>query len=143
MGQKGVVFTTSLTTKQCADLFRQAAGNAHGLGAKVAELSAKAMGNDQSGYFTPKFDSPFAALDGTPDFAVGIFMGKMLAGASGAGTAVHMYVDEDGDHRSVQIVSPHTLTGGMRSARLARKFLEAFESADANLKITDGNILTA
>jgi hypothetical protein len=140
MGQKGVVFSTAMSTKQCADLFRQAAGNARGLGAVVSELSAKAMGNDQSGFFTPTFDSPFAGIDGIPDFAVGVYIGKMLNGASGAGTAVHMYVDEDGDHRSVQIVSPHTMMGGMRSAKFARKFLEAFQAADPNLRISDGNV---
>jgi hypothetical protein len=141
MGQKGVVFSTTLTTKECADRFRQAAGNARGLTAKFGELTAKVAGNDQSGFFTPTFDSPFAGIDGTPDFAVGIYIGKWVNGASGAGTAIHMYVDEDGDLRNVQIVSPHTLTGATRSARFARKFLEAFQAADPKLQIQDGNIL--
>jgi hypothetical protein len=52
-----------------------------------------------------------------------------------------MYVDDAGDTRSVQIVSPHTLTGGMRSAKFARKFLEAFQAADPALQVQDGNIL--
>ncbi|HUC14472.1 MAG TPA: hypothetical protein VMS00_08470, partial [Acidimicrobiales bacterium] len=109
MGQKGVVFSTKLTTKECAEVFRQAAESARGLGAKMAGLGVKITGHDESGFFTPKFDSPFAALDGVPDFAVGVHILKFAGGAKGAGTTVHMYVDEGGEHRNVQIVSPHTL----------------------------------
>jgi hypothetical protein len=76
MGQKGAVLSTTLTTKECADLFRQAAGNARGLTAKFGELTAKVAGNDQSGFFTPSFNSPFAGIDGVPDFAVGVYVGK-------------------------------------------------------------------
>src|SRR4051794_33001295 len=112
MGQKGIVFTTQLSTADCSTVFRHAAANARGATARIAETAAKAMGNDQSGFFTPTFDSPFAAIDGTPDFAVGVHVAKLLNGAMGAGTTIHMYVDEAGGRRGVQIISPHTLTGG-------------------------------
>jgi hypothetical protein len=140
MRQKGVVFSTALSIAQCADVFRQAAASARGAGAAIGEFAAKLRGNDNSGFFTPTFDSPFAAVDGVPDFAVGVFIGKLIGGGDGAGTAVHMYVDENGDRRDVQIVSPHTLTGSLRSARLARKILDAFRVADPRLVVTDGNI---
>ena len=29
----------------------------------------------EEGFFTPSFDSPFDAVDGVPDFAVGIHIG--------------------------------------------------------------------
>jgi hypothetical protein len=141
--QKGVVFRTTLTTKECADVFRGAAKSARGLNAKIGELGAKIAGNDNSGFFTPTFEpSPFAAVDNetVPSFAVGVFIGKFGAGAQGAGTAVHMYVDEAPDTREVQIVSPHTLTGGMRSGRFVRKFFGFFRDADPQLDIVDGNV---
>ncbi len=106
----------------------------------IGEFAAKLRGNDNSGFFTPTFHSPFAAVDGVPDFAVGVYIGKFIGGGDGAGTVLHMYVDESGDRRDVQIVSPHTLTGGMRSARLARKIFDAFQAADPGLVVTNGNI---
>ena len=143
MRQKGVVFRTTLTTKECADLFRIGAGSARRLNAKIGELGAKLAGNDNSGFFTPTFEaSPFAAVDNetVPSFAVGVFIGKFSAGAQGAGTAVHMYVDEEPEAREVQLVSPHTLTGGMRSGRFVRKFFAVFRDADPALDVLDGNV---
>jgi hypothetical protein len=140
MRQEGVVFSTRLSTKECADVFRQAASAARGFGARVGEFGAKVRGRDQSGFFTPDFDSPFSGVDGAPDFAVGVHIGKFVNGASGAGTTIHMYIDEAQNGRSVQIVSPHGLTGGGRSGRFVLKFLEAFQAADPNLSLTDGNV---
>jgi len=140
MRQKGVVFSTALSMTQCADVFRHAAQAARGPGAMIGEFAAKLRGNDHSGFFTPTFDSPFAAVDRVPDFAVGAYIGKLIGGGDGAGTAVHMYVDDKAERRDVQIVSPHTLTGGMRSARLARTIFDAFQSADPRLVVTDGNL---
>jgi hypothetical protein len=51
-----------------------------------------------------------------------------------------MYVDDRQDHREVQLVSQGGLTGGVRAARLTRKFLEQFKAADPNLDISAGNI---
>ena len=143
MRQEGVVFATRLSTKECADVFRQAARSARGLGARSGEFAAKVMGKDQSGFFTPSFDSPFAGVDGVPDFAVGVHVGKFVGGGTGAGTTIHMYVDEAQNNRRVQIVSPHGLTGGARSRRFVLKFLKAFQEADPNLSLTDGNVAPA
>jgi hypothetical protein len=139
--QKGIVFTTELTVKQCADVFRRAAGDARGLNAKLTEVVAKAKGNgDLVGFYTPTWDSPFAAVDGVPDFAVGINILGPMHGANGPGTPVHMYVDDRGDRREVQLVSAHGLTGAVRSARLTRKVFDCFEATDPRLTVTDGNI---
>jgi hypothetical protein len=141
MGQKGVVFTTALTTKQCADVFRSAGDSARGGWKKMLEASATVIGNgDRTGYYTPRFSSPFASVDGTPDFAVGVNILKFSAGAQGNGTHVHMYVDDEGDNRAVQLVSSHGLMDGSRSAKLVRKFLDQFKAADRKLRVTDGNI---
>jgi len=140
MRQKGVAFSTRLSTKECADVFRDTATAARGFGARLAEHTAKARGRDQSGFFTPNFDSPFAAIEGAPDFAVGVSIGKFAGGANGAVTTIHMYIDDAQNSRSVEIVSPHGLTEGGRSGRLVLKFLEAFQAADPNLTVTDGNV---
>jgi hypothetical protein len=73
MAQKGVVFDTVLTTKETADIFRGAAEGQRAGARKVFEALAKIGGAGAAvGYYTPNFDSPFAAVDGTPDFAIGI-----------------------------------------------------------------------
>jgi hypothetical protein len=141
MAQRGVVFSTTLSIGECTDIFRRGAGSARGGWARLTELVAKMKGNGElAGFYTPTFDSPFAAVDGVPDFAVGINILGPMHGANGPGVSVHMYVDDRQDRREVQLVSQGGLTGGMRAARLTRKFLEQFEVADPNLKISAGNI---
>lgn len=141
MGQKGVVFTTTLTVKDCANVFRTAGDSVRGGLAKMLEVGAAVAGHgDRTGYYTPTFKSPFAAVDGVPDYAVGVNILKFSAGAQGNGTHVHMYVDDEGDTRTVQLVSQHGLLDGGRSAKLTRKFLEQFQAADRRLQVTDGNI---
>jgi hypothetical protein len=141
MGQKGVVFATTLTVKECADIFRVVGDSARGGWGKMLEASAAVAGNkDTTGYYTPQFNSPFAAVDGVPDYAVAVNILKISAGAQGNGTHVHMYVDDKGGDRTVQIVSPHGLMDGGRSAKYVRKFLDQFEAADRQLRITDGNV---
>lgn len=141
MPQKGVVFTTALTVKECAGVFRTAGDSARGGIGKLREFGAKTQGHgDNIGYYTPTFDSPFAAVDGVPDFAIAVNILKFSMGSPSAGTHVHMYVDDGHDTRTVQLVSTHGLMDGGRSARLTRQFLEQFQAADRRLKITDGNL---
>lgn len=138
MSIKGVSFTTAMSVKECADAFRLAASQARGMGAKLGEAAARFRGQTSGGFFTPTSDSPFAAVDGVPDFAIGVHIGKMLNGAAGAGTTVHMYVDDRGGRREVQIVSPHSLGGGMRSERFVERFRAAFEASDPSLRAVAG-----
>jgi hypothetical protein len=51
-----------------------------------------------------------------------------------------MYVDDEGDKRSVQLVAKHGLMDGGRAAKLTRLFLDHFREADPKLQITDGNL---
>jgi hypothetical protein len=141
MGQKAVVFSTTLTIKDCANLFRAAGDSARGGWGKMHEAAATVMGNgNMKGYYTPTFDSPFAAADGVPDYAVGVNILKFNGGGQGNGTHIHMYVDDGGATRSVQIVSRHGLLDGGRSTKFVKRFLDQFQSADRQLRITDGNI---
>lgn len=91
---------------------------------------------DRTGYYTPTFNS----LAGAPDYALGVNILKFSAGAQGNGTPVHMYVDDKGDTRTVQLVSKHGLMDAGRSAKFTRKFLEQFQAADRQLQVTDGNL---
>jgi hypothetical protein len=141
VAQKGIVFRTNLTIQECASIFRDAAESARGPKAKFSEFAAKVAGNGEAvGFYTPKFDSPFAAVDGIPDFAVGINILKFAGGAQGNATPVHMYVDDRNSHREVQLVSRHGLTGGGRSARLTSIFFEQFKQRDGQLTVTNGNV---
>lgn len=79
-------------------------------------------------------------IDGTPDFAIGINIVKAFGSGQGAGTHMHMYVDEKGDRRSVQLIAKHGLLDSGRAARIARLFFEKFQAADSKLQVTDSNI---
>jgi hypothetical protein len=138
MGQRGVVFTTTLTVQDCANVFRAAGESARSGIAKMFEVGAAAAGHgDRTGYYTPSFNS---RSGGAPDYAIGVNILKFSAGAQGNGTHVHMYVDDKGDTRTVQLVSKHGVMDGGRSAKYTRKFLEQFQAADRRLRVTEGNI---
>ena len=144
MAQKGVVFETSMTTQQCGEVFKKAAGTAQGKFGKAMELIPKAGGGTagmmQAGFYQPTFDGTFDALDEPPTFAVGTqIYGVATAGRSG-GTPLHMYVFDRSDHREVQLVSAHGLTGGGGSRRVVQKALSVFQAMDSKLKISDGSI---
>jgi hypothetical protein len=135
MGLKGVVFSTSPTTKESADLFRRTAdGMGKGARAAITRTGINAAGGaEATQFFTPTPDSPFAAVDGTPDFAVGILLPKY-------GTPIHMYISENSSGRDVQLVAKHDWASGQRADRIVRSFLGAFQNADAGLAISDGNV---
>ncbi|MFE7760916.1 hypothetical protein [Streptomyces sp. NPDC057438] len=139
MGSKQTQLNTSLTLKQCAEVFRVGAQKARGVGSMLGGAAAKVMGNDQSGYFTPTDDSPFSSLDDNPpDFMVGVFVPKFGGGGQGNGTAVHMYVWDRGTTRSVELYAPHGLTGGMHARKLITKVADAFNAADPHVRVVAG-----
>lgn len=141
MRQKGIVFTTKLTVSDCASIFRETGDSLRGVRGRMLEAAAAVAGHgDRTGYYTPDFSSPFSRIDGVPDFAVGINILKFNAGAQGNGTHVHMYVDDRGELRDVQLVSKHGLLDATRSGRMVRKFFEAFQGADAGVTVTEGNV---
>jgi hypothetical protein len=136
MGQKDAFVRTKLSTKDCAQLFQQAAARARGIGSMLGGLAAKLNGKDQSGFFTPTDDSPFSRLDDDkPDFSVGVLIPKFNAGAQGNAAALHMYVWDRGDCREVRLVSPHGVGGGFHAGRLVDKAVETFRAADPSLAV--------
>jgi hypothetical protein len=146
VAQKGVVFLTAMTTKQCGEAFKKAAGAAQGTVGKALELIPKAAGGTaglmQAGFYQPTFDSAFDALDEPPTFAVGTQIYGLATAARSGGTPLHMYVFDRSRHREVQLVSAHGLTGGGGSRRVIEKALTVFQAADPALRVTDGNIST-
>lgn len=139
MGSKQAQLNTGLTVKQCAEVFRIGAKDARGIGSMIGGMGAKLTGKDQSGFFTPTDNSPFASLDDDPpEFRVGVFVPKFGAGAQGNGTAVHMYVWDRGTARTVELYSPHGIGGGMHARKLVTKITEAFTDADPRVRVTAG-----
>ncbi|WP_329254838.1 hypothetical protein OG223_29130 [Streptomyces sp. NBC_01478] len=139
MGSKQTQLTTTLTVKQCAEVFRIGAAGARGVGSVLGGAAAKLMGNDVSGYFTPTNDSPFSSLDDDqPDFTVGAYVPKFSGGGQGNGTAVHMYVWDRGATRTVELYSPHGIGGGMHARKLITKVSDAFTEADPRVRVTAG-----
>jgi hypothetical protein len=137
MGSKQSRLSTTLTVKECADVFRTGAAQARGIGSVLGGMGAKLTGKDNSGFFTPTNDSPFASLDDDPpDFMVGVFVPKFAAGAQGNGTAVHMYVWDRGTTRAVELYSPHGMGGGMHARKLVTKVTDAFTDADPACRVS-------
>jgi hypothetical protein len=145
MAQKGVVFLTAMTTRQCGEVFKEAANTAQGKFGKAMELIPKAAsgtaGLMQAGFYKPTFDSAFDNLHEPPTFAVGTQIYGVTTAARSGGTPLHMYVFDRSRHREVQLVSAHGLTGGGGSRRVVEKAL-VFQAADPALRVTDGNIST-
>lgn len=141
MPQKGIVFETRLSIRECSHVFRDAGDSARNPGVRALEIAAKLAGNDDTiGYYTPQFQSPFSVIEKIPDYAVGVNILKFNAGAKGNGTHVHMYVDDRGSGRVVEIVVKCGMLDGYRSTRLTRRFFELFKKADNEIRRIDGNI---
>lgn len=141
MAQKGVVFSTALSIKQCTEVFRHAAEGTRGLIGRLTEVTAQVSGQGEMvGYYTPTFDSPFDAVDGTPDFSVGYNVLSLAGGLRAGGTPIHMYLNEQKGRREAQLVVKHGITGGTGAARVVRRFLQQFQAADPTVHIDQGNI---
>lgn len=130
MGQIESQVRTTYSVKQCGELFQKAVREAQGVGSQVGRLAAKLMGNDNSGFYTPRDESPFSELnDDPPTFVVGAFIPKLQGGALGNGTHVHMYVWDRGSHRDVEFYSPHGFGGGMHASKLVKSCIATFGAA--------------
>ena len=116
--KKTMEFKTALSVKDCGLLFRSAITDGRGLSSKLGGLTAKMIGGQSLGFYTPQEDGPFAALnDDPPAFSVGVAVPKAY-GAHRHGTNVHMYVWDRGSSRSVALWANHSLTGGAHANKL-------------------------
>ena len=59
-------------------------------------------------FFEPS-DTPFSCLDGGPAFKAGAFVPGYSKLHGTVQMAVHIYVMENGSHRSVQLVGPYSM----------------------------------
>lgn len=128
---------TQMSVAECAHTFQAAVSQARGLRSQMGGLVSKMTGSDQSGFFTPSSDGPFAGLDNDePDFAVGCNIPKLTNSSRGAALTVHMYVWDRQAHRELEFVSPHGMIGGGSSSKLVGKVVRSFVHADPSLEVT-------
>lgn len=114
--------------KECGQAFQSGVEAGRGLSAKIGGLTAKLMGGNSLGFYTPQDDSPWAALnDDPPAFSIGVAVPK-AQGAHVNGTNVHMYVWDRGDHRDVALWAHHSLTGGSHAMKLINSCRTQIES---------------
>lgn len=139
MAQKGVVFKTTLSSSQCAELFKQGWQSTRGVMGRVTEAVDAVSGQGLRDFYTPT-DDAFSSFERRPDHAIGVQVLSLAGGIRAGGTPIHMYIFEEGAAREVQLVSKYTITGGIGAARVVRKFLSPFQVADPGLKIVDGNV---
>lgn len=127
MGEKTVEFQTSSSVQECGLRFKSGIEGGRGASAWIGGVTAKLMGGETLSWYTPREDSPFAALNNDrPSFSVGVGVPK-AQGAHQNGTNVHMYVWDRGSHRDVALWAHHSLTGGMHANKL-------LESARASIE---------
>lgn len=118
MGEKSVEFQTKLSVKECGQRFQSGIVEGRGMSARIGGITAKLMGGESLSFYTPRDDSPFAALnDDRPAFSVGVAVPK-AQGAHLHGTNVHMYVWDRGGHRDVALWANHSLAGGAHATKL-------------------------
>ncbi len=128
MGEKSVEFRTSLSVKDCGYRFKSGIEGGRGTSAWIGGVTAKLLGGESLTWYTPRDETPFAALDDDPPaYSIGVGVPK-AQGAHQNGTNVHMHVWERGSHRDVLLWAHHSLTGGSHAAKLiaaARSAVEA------------------
>lgn len=67
---------------------------------------------------------------------VGIAKGSLMRGAAaGDADVIHLYAWDRGNHRELQLFSPHGTFNRGRSMKLVQRFLEAYRQADPELQI--------
>lgn len=136
MGSKRAAARTEMSVQECAQVFQAAVTKGRGIRSHIGGMAAKVAGSDESGFFTPRDDGPFAALDTDPPaFTIGCNIPKMTNSAAGACNTIHMYVWDRGNHREVEFYSPHGMLGGGSSAKLVRKAISRFQEADPKLDV--------
>jgi hypothetical protein len=104
----------------------------HGIAGKLGHgiRSMSSTGSQGFSYFRPTADE-FAALDDDPAaFEIGVTIPTMSF-TNGGGVTLHMYVWDRGDHRHVQLVSPHGIvSGGQKSRRRLNQLVQAIQRHD-------------
>src|SRR5688500_18563645 len=118
MGEMTVSFDTPLDVRTCGACFQDGITNGRGASARVGGIVVSLMGGQSLEFYTPRDDSPFAALDeDPPTFQVGVAVPNAQGGHAN-GTNVHMSVWDRGSHRSVTLWAHHSLTGGSHASQL-------------------------
>ncbi|WP_121252290.1 hypothetical protein [Solirubrobacter pauli] len=98
--------------------FRSGIEGGRGASAWIGGLTAKALGGETLTWYTPRDNTPFAALnDDPPMFSVGVGVPK-AQGAHQHGTNVQMHVWDRGSYRDVVLWAHHSLAGGMHASKL-------------------------
>ena len=140
MGEKTANISTSMTVKECADLFRSSPPKLMSGTAKLQGLFAKASGGVfTADFFTPRDTGPFAGLEeDPPTFTAGTFIRNGAAAANP--TELHMYVWDRGDQRQVAVVADHGLmTGAVHAKRLVTQLADMFKAQDARALVKFGD----
>lgn len=115
---------SSLDTQELAGRFKNAAEELWSQGGR--RVIATVLRGAKLKFFTPTpNDSPFAAFEDAPAFAVGVTMAKGGVVGGADPITLHMYVLDRGDSREVLLLARYTLSGKAG----AQRFIEHFAAA--------------
>jgi hypothetical protein len=129
--------STSLTTQDLGVLFKETTTAMHGVAGKVAHVgrSMSRHATKGFGYYRPHGDEFSVLDDDLATFEIGVHL-PTFSGTNGGGVTLHMYVWDRGDHREVQLVTPHgVISGASKSKRRLRQFVEAIQQHDPALAV--------
>jgi hypothetical protein len=90
-----------------------------------------------------RLSTAFAEVEEKPDFMVGVNIlkfGPAFTSGPGNGVHLHMYVNDKRTVRKVELVAQHGMTDSGLAAKLVRRFLDSFQTADSGLTVTQGNV---
>lgn len=120
-----------MTTAQCAQKFRDSVQASYGVGRRLLRGVILLRGNDEGGleFFEPT-EQLFAVTEDRPTWKGGAFVPGQSKMHGATRMAVHAYVFDNGDSRTVQLVGPYGMGDKGSTLRLLRSVAAGF-GADA------------
>ncbi|WP_142211942.1 hypothetical protein [Streptomyces sp. SLBN-118] len=137
----GMDMRTCLTVEQAASVFQETAASmftgAAKLSAGLRRLTNQLPGAQRVEFFTPRSESPFAALESDEaDFCVGVSIPK-AAGSGGGVVVVQFFAWDRGDHREIRLRSPSTIGSSGSTRQVLVGLRQAYAAKDTQLKIQE------
>lgn len=133
MSDLRIEFETKMSVARCAQTFCEAVQSSYGPGRRILRGLSVLRGNDEGGveFFEPSGGLP--SFGRQPTWKGGAFVPGQSKMYGATRMAVHAYVVDNGDSRTVQLVGPYGMGDKGSTSRLLRSVAEGFGvTADAS-----------
>ena len=120
-------FTTRSSVEQCAMIFRDAVKASYGGGRRLLRGVSVLRGSESGGleFFEPH-DTPFSRVGVQPTWCAGAYVPGYSKMHGATRVAVHIYVLDEGESRTVQLVGPYSVGEKGSTERLMKSIADRF-----------------